>query len=75
MAHTPRPIEKDLGDSWIMDRSRSESVVPYLRLMGLSEMAIEAWAKAEKETDTYKVYRPDQSFTTLRHQETSIKSR
>jgi len=30
-------------------------MVPYLRLMGLSEMAIEAWTKAEMETDTYKV--------------------
>jgi hypothetical protein len=25
------------------------------RLMGLNEMAIDAWIKAEKETDTYKV--------------------
>jgi len=35
--------------------ARSETMVPYLRLMGLSEMAIEAWTKAEMETDTYKV--------------------
>jgi hypothetical protein len=34
---------------------KSETMVPYLRLMGLSEMAIEAWTKAERETDTYKV--------------------
>lgn len=40
-----------LSSSWLLDKERSESMVPYLRLMGLSEMAIEAWTKAEKETD------------------------
>lgn len=40
---------------WRFNLARSESMVPYLRLMGLSEMAIEAWTKAEMETDTYKV--------------------
>jgi hypothetical protein len=44
-----------LGSSWVLDKDRSESLMPYLRLMGLSEMAIEAWTKAEKETDTFKV--------------------
>mmetsp|Transcript_5001 Transcript_5001/g.6459 ORF Transcript_5001/g.6459 Transcript_5001/m.6459 type:complete len:206 (+) Transcript_5001:39-656(+) len=43
-----------LGASWVLDKDRSESLMPYLRLMGLSEMAIEAWTKAEKETDTFK---------------------
>lgn len=44
-----------LASSWILDKDRSETLMPYLRLMGLSEMAIEAWTKAEKETDTFKV--------------------
>lgn len=55
-----RPCSPDrgivsLGSSWVLDKDRSESLMPYLRLMGLSEMAIEAWTKAEKETDTFKV--------------------
>lgn len=44
-----------LSCPWLLVKERSESMVPYLRLMGLSEMAIEAWTKAEMETDTYKV--------------------
>lgn len=55
------PIEAVVGDPtiawrWILDKARSDSMMPYQRLMGLSEMAIEAWAKAESETETYKVY-------------------
>lgn len=49
------PSGLTLSSSWLLDKKRSESMVPYLRLMGLSEMAIEAWTKAEKETDTLHV--------------------
>ena len=41
--------------TWILDKQRSQPMTPYLRLMGLSEMAIEAWSKAEKETETFRV--------------------
>ena len=44
-----------LSHTWVLDKQRSQSMMPYLRLMGLSEMAIEAWTKAEKETDTFRV--------------------
>ena len=44
-----------MSHTWVLDKQRSQSMMPYLRLMGLSEMAIEAWTKAEKETDTFRV--------------------
>ena len=47
--------EPSLAASWILDKERSGSMSPYLQLMGLSELAIEAWIKAERETDTFKV--------------------
>jgi len=43
-----------LGATWLLDKASSESMGAYLQLMGLSELAIEAWTKAERETDTYK---------------------
>lgn len=46
--------QRDLSCAWVLCRERSETMVPYLRLMGLNEMAIDAWIKAERATDTYK---------------------
>lgn len=60
-----------LSGTWILDKERSESLQPYLQLMGLSEMAIEAWTKAEKETDTFKVI----DFVTTKSTRTGVKIR
>jgi len=50
----PSPDGLILSGSWVLDKARSESMKPYLELMGLSDMAVEAWTKAEKETVTFK---------------------
>ena len=53
--------KNSLDGSWLLEKDQSDSLTPYLALLGVSDMGQEAWKKAEKETDTIKARPPSPS--------------
>jgi hypothetical protein len=60
-----------LAGSWVLDRSRSEAMEPYLQCMGVADLAIEAQAKCEADSESRNVISIDGQHFAI-HKRTKI---
>ena len=54
MAHAPTEAT-NLSGSWVLDRNRSELMQPFLQIMGVAPLAIEAQLKCETDAENRNV--------------------